>query len=86
MYVYLLNKGKRDLYVSHRVWIVALILLNGLILDLDNYYFFHHFRDTLYELKFIIKGKCYSLYNNDVIIDIVLIQMVSIYLILMRTS
>jgi hypothetical protein len=65
-----LNKGEIDLWVDNKAIVVALTLLNGLILKLDNCYFilalFRTSHQFLNGFKFIIKGKYYYFYNNDV--------------------
>ena len=70
-----------DLYVGNGIKVVTLTVetyyltfQSGLILELDNYYFISIFsRNTVYvsflalnRLKFIIKGKCCSFYNDNV--------------------
>jgi len=65
-----LNKGEIDLRVDNKARVAALTLLNELILKLDNCYFvlalFRTLHPFLNGFKFIIKGKYYYFYNNDV--------------------
>jgi len=65
-----LNKGEIDLRVDNKARVAALTLLNELILKLDNCYFvlalFRTSHPFLNGFKFIIKGKYYYFYNNDV--------------------
>ena len=65
-----MNKDKIDLNIGNEVRIVVLTLLNGLILKLDNCYFVIALSRNIVPIfngfRFIIKGKYYSFYNNDI--------------------
>ena len=59
-----------DLQDDNEARIVVLTLRSKLILELDNCYFILALLETSYpflnRFKFIIKGKFFSFYNNDV--------------------
>ena len=65
-----LNKDKVDLWIDNEVKVVALTFQSGIILELIIVIMSWHFLETLYlfltKFEFIIKGKYYSFYNNNV--------------------
>jgi hypothetical protein len=87
-----------DLQVANRAKVVALAiktyyftLSSELILELDNYFFFSVLSRNIISIfylafngfKFIIEGKCCYFYNNGpFFMDLMIIQMVCMYLIL----
>jgi hypothetical protein len=74
MCVYDWIKGKINLQVGNRARVIILIILSGMILELNNYYFIQVFSRNIISIfylalngfKIIVEDKCCFFFNSNV--------------------